>query len=151
MTEIDGSPEIFHIATELQRMGHIGTVQTIQIEFDIIPEVKKKELSTVFNESLGIGQFKSDMIILESLSDRDLFQLIGTLHYIRKIFGDLSLIDAITALIEIVFMQENYFIVVSYLPRTGNLELISTSDSQLYFELLKYVKTKWIMSRTFIK
>ena len=147
----ESSPEIYHLANQLQRINYLGNVQTIQIEFEFIPEDKKYDLETVFTDSTGIGKYKSDMIILEQISGRDMLEIINTLHSVGSVFGDLSVIDGITALVEISYKGESYFVVVSYNPQTSGLELISTSESKLYFELLNFIRTKWALSKTFIK
>ena len=149
--KVESSPEIYHLANQLQRINYLGNVQTIQIEFEFIPEDKKTELDKMFEDSTGIGKFKSDMIILEQISGRDMLEIINTLHNISVIFGDLSALDGITALVEVNYQGETYFVVVSYNPSTNGLELISTSESKLYFELLNYIRTKWALSKTFIK
>lgn len=147
----DSSPEIYHLANQLQRINYLGNVQTIQIEFEYVAEDKKTELFSLFNNSTGIGQYKSEMIILEQISGRDMLEIINTLHSIHTVFGDLSIIEGITALVEISYKSETYFVVVSYNPQTSGLELISTSESKLYFELLNFIRTKWALSKTFIK
>jgi len=91
------------------------------------------------------------MVILEQISGRDMLEIINTLHNISLICGDLSNIDGITALVEISYKGETLFVVVSYNPATSGLELISTSESQLYFELLNFIRTKWALSKTFLK
>jgi len=149
--KVESSPEIYHLANQLQRINYLGNVQTIQIEFEFIPEDKKTELDGMFGDSTGIGKFKSDMIILEQISGRDMLEIINTLHNINLIFGDLSFLDGITALVEVNYQGETYFVVVSYNPSTNGLELISTSESKLYFELLNFIRTKWAMSKTFMK
>ncbi len=149
--KVESSPEIYHLANQLQRINYLGNVQTIQIEFEFIPEDKKAELEESFTDSTGIGQYKSDMIILEQISGRDMLEIINTLHNISLVFGDLSSIDGITALVEISYKGETFFVVVSYNPATSGLELISTSESQLYFELLNFIRTKWALSKTFLK
>jgi len=149
--KIDSSPEIYHLANQLQRMNYLGNVQTIQIEFDFIPEEKKEQLQSVFADSTGVGQFKSEMVILEQISGRDMLEIVNTLHSINNIFGDLSAIEGITALVEVNYKNDAYFVVVSYNPQTDGLELISTSESKLYFELLSFIRTKWAMSKTFTK
>ena len=110
----------------------------------------KKKLLDVFNDSTGIGQFKSDMIIIEQVGERDFLKTVETFQYIAKVMGDLSAIDSITALVEINYKNDVHFIVVSFVP-PDSLELISTSESKLYFELLNYVRTKWTFSKTFIR
>ncbi|NPD90097.1 MAG: hypothetical protein HGN29_15410 [Asgard group archaeon] len=147
----ESSPEIYHLANQLQRINYLGNVQTIQIEFEFIAEDRKNELEIVFNDSTGIGKYKADMIILEQISGRDMLEIINTLHSIGTVFGDLSAIDGITALVEINYKGETYFVVVSYNPLTSGLELISTSESKLYFELLNFIRTKWALSKTFLK
>ncbi|MHA1304198.1 MAG: hypothetical protein ACTSQE_08080 [Candidatus Heimdallarchaeaceae archaeon] len=142
--------EIFHLATQLQRINYLGHVQTFQIEFDYLDDDKKVKLSEVFTDSLDIGQFKSDLIVIEQVGDRDLLKIVETFHNIQKITGDLSLIESITTLVEINYKNDTHFIVVSFIP-PDSLELISTSESTLYFELLNYVRTKWAFSKTFIK
>ncbi len=149
--KVESSPEIYHLANQLQRINYLGNVQTIQIEFEFIPEDKKTELDKMFEDSTGIGKFKSDMIILEQISGRDMLEIINTLHNISIIFGDLSALDGITALVEVNYQGETYFVVVSYNPSTSGLELISTSESKLYFELLNFIRTKWALSKTFMK
>lgn len=149
--KVESSPEIYHLANQLQRINYLGNVQTIQIEFEFIPEDKKTELDAMFADSTGIGKFKSDLIILEQISGRDMLEIINTLHSISLIFGDLSALDGITALVEVNYQGETYFVVVSYNPSTSGLELISTSESKLYFELLNFIRTKWAFSKTFIK
>jgi hypothetical protein len=149
--KVESSPEIYHLANQLQRINYLGNVQTIQIEIEFIPEDKKTELEVMFTDSTGTGKFKSDLIILEQISGRDMLEIINTLHNISLIFGDLSALDGITALVEINYQGETYFVVVSYNPSTSGLELISTSESKLYFELLNYIRTKWALSKTFIK
>jgi len=149
--KVESSPEIYHLANQLQRINYLGNVQTIQIEFEFIPEDKKTELDGMFEDSTGIGKFKADMIILEQISGRDMLEIINTLHNVSLIFGDLSAVDGITALVEVNYQGETYFVVVSYNPSTSGLELISTSESKLYFELLNFIRTKWAMSKTFIK
>jgi hypothetical protein len=147
----ESSPEIYHLANQLQRINYLGNVQTIQIEFEFIPEDRKMELENIFNDSTSLGQYKSDMIILEQITGRDMLEIINTLHNVDSIFGDLSIIEGITALVEISYKGETYFVVVSYNPQTSGLELISTSESKLYFELLNFIRTKWALSKTFIK
>ncbi len=147
----DSSPEIYHLANQLQRINYLGNVQTLQIEFEFIPEEAKNELIDTFVDSTGIGKFRSDMIILEQISGRDMLEIINTLHNIHAIFGDLSAVEGVTSLIEINYNEETYFVVVSYNPQTSGLELISTSESKLYFELLNFIRTKWALSKTFIK
>ena len=149
--KVESSPEIYHLANQLQRINYLGNVQTIQIEFEFISEDKKAELEQNFTDSTGLGQYKSDMIILEQISGRDMLEIINTLHSISVVFGDLSNIDGVTALVEISYKGETRFVVVSYNPTTSGLELISTSDSQLYFELLNFIRTKWALSKTFLK
>ncbi len=149
--KVESSPEIYHLANQLQRINYLGNVQTIQIEFEFISEDKKAELEQTFADSTGIGKYKSDMIILEQISGRDMLEIINTLHNISLVFGDLSAIDGITALVEISYKGETFFVVVSYNPTTSGLELISTSESQLYFELLNFIRTKWALSKTFLK
>ncbi len=149
--KVESSPEIYHLANQLQRINYLGNVQTIQIEFEFIPEDKKVELDDMFQDSTGIGKFKSDLIILEQISGRDMLEIINTLHNISLIFGDLSIIDGITSLVEVSYKGETYFVVVAYNPSTSGLELISTSESKLYFELLNFIRTKWALSKTFIK
>jgi hypothetical protein len=147
----ESSPEIYHLANQLQRINYLGNVQTIQIEFEFISEDKKTELEDMFQDSTGIGKFKSDLIILEQISGRDMLEIINTLHNVSSIFGDLSNIDGITSLVEVSYKGETYFVVVAYNPSTSGLELISTSESKLYFELLNFIRTKWALSKTFIK
>ena len=147
----ESSPEIYHLANQLQRINYLGNVQTIQIEFEFVSEDNKSELEAIFSDATGIGNFKSDMIILEQIIGRDMLEIINTLHNITVVFGDLSVIEGITALVEISYKGENYFVVVSYNPGTSGLELISTSESKLYFELLNFIRTKWALSKTFIK
>lgn len=149
--KIESSPEIYHLANQLQRINYLGNVQTIQIEFEFVSEDKKAELERIFTDSTGVGQYKSDMIILEQISGRDMLEIINTLHNISLVFGDLSVIDGITSLVEISYKGETFFVVVSYNPTTSGLELISTSESQLYFELLNFIRTKWALSKTFLK
>ncbi|MCE7743003.1 MAG: hypothetical protein GOP50_11175 [Candidatus Heimdallarchaeota archaeon] len=149
--KVESSPEIYHLANQLQRINYLGNVQTIQIEFEFISEDKKTELEQNFTDSTGMGQYKSDMIILEQITGRDMLEIINTLHNVNLIFGDLSVIDGITALVEISYKGETFFVVVSYNPTTSGLELISTSESQLYFELLNFIRTKWALSKTFLK
>ena len=149
--KVESSPEIYHLANQLQRINYLGNVQTIQIEFEFISEDKKAELEQNFTDSTGLGQYKSDMIILEQISGRDMLEIINTLHNISLVFGDLSIIDGVTALVEISYKCETFFVVVSYNPATSGLELISTSESQLYFELLNFIRTKWALSKTFLK
>ena len=149
--KVESSPEIYHLANQLQRINYLGNVQTIQIEFEFIPEDKKVELDDMFHDSTGIGKFKSDLIILEQISGRDMLEIINTLHNISLVFGDLSSIDSITSLVEVNYQGETYFVVVAYNPSTSGLELISTSESKLYFELLNFIRTKWALSKTFIK
>ena len=149
--KVDSSPEIYHLANQLQRINYLGNVQTIQIEFEFIPEDKKAELNQMFQDSTGVGKFKSDLIILEQISGRDMLEIINTLHSISLVFGDLSPIDGITSLVEVSYKGETYFVVVAYNPSTNGLELISTSESKLYFELLNFIRTKWALSKTFIK
>ncbi len=147
----ESSPEIYHLANQLQRINYLGNVQTIQIEFEFVSEDNKLELEAIFGDAAGIGKFKSDLIILEQIIGRDMLEIINTLHNITVVFGDLSVIEGITALVEISYKGENYFVVVSYNPSTSGLELISTSESKLYFELLNFIRTKWALSKTFIK
>lgn len=147
----ESSPEIYHLANQLHRINYLGNVQTIQIEFEFVSEDHKTELEAIFNDSTGIGKLKSDMIILEQITGRDMLEIINTLHNISVVFGDLSVLEGITALVEISYKSENYFVVVSYNPSTSGLELISTSESKLYFELLNFIRTKWALSKTFIK
>ncbi len=142
---------LFYLATQLQRINHLGNVHTIQIELDLIPERKKKELAEVFIDASTVGQYKDGMIILQMIVDRDLLEIIESFHYIQKILGDLKIIEGITALVEIEYKGNHYYIVVTYIPRNNNLELISTSDNALYYELLNYVKTRWAFSKTFVK
>lgn len=149
--KMESSPEIYHMANQLQRINYLGNVQTLQIEFDILSEDNKVQLLQTFNDSTSIGQYKSDMVILEQITGRDMLEIINTLHNINSICGDLSSIEGITALVEVNYKEEIYFIVVSYNPQTSGLELISTSESKLYFELLNYVRTKWALSKTIIK
>ena len=149
--KVESSPEIYHLANQLQRINYLGNVQTIQIEFEFIPEDKKAELDEMFQDSTGIGKFKSDLIILEQISGRDMLEIINTLHNVSLVFGDLSFIDGITSLVEVSYKGETYFVVVAYNPSTSGLELISTSESKLYFELLNFIRTKWALSKTFIK
>ena len=147
----DSSPEIYHLANQLQRINYLGNVQTLQIEFEFIPEDAKSELVEIFVDSTGIGKFRSDMIILEQISGRDMLEIINTLHNIHSIFGDLTVVEGVTSLVEISYKGETYFVVVAYNPQTSGLELISTSESKLYFELLNFIRTKWALSKTFIK
>ena len=112
----DSSPEIYHLANQLQRINYLGNVQTIQIEFEYIAEDKKTELVTLFNDSTGLGQFKSEMIILEQISGRDMLEIINTLHNISTICGDLSL-----AICE-------YFFVFHLMNSYTNLLLSSTKN-----------------------
>ncbi|MBY9000721.1 MAG: hypothetical protein KGD64_07395 [Candidatus Heimdallarchaeota archaeon] len=147
----ESSPEIYHLANQLQRINYLGNVQTIQIEFEFVSEDKKTELEAIFADSTSIGKFKSDMIILEQITGRDMLEIINTLHNVNVIFNDLSVIESITALVEISYKNETYFVVVAYNPNTNGLELISTSESRLYFELLNFIRTKWALSKTFIK
>ena len=147
----ESSPEIYHLANQLQRINYLGNVQTLQIEFEFVSEDKKHDLETLFTDSTGIGQFKSEMIIMEQITGRDMLEIINTLHNITVIFGDLSIIEGITALVEVSYKNETYFVVVAYNPNTNGLELISTSESKLYFELLNFIRTKWALSKTFIK
>ncbi len=147
----ESSPEIYHLANQLQRINYLGNVQTLQVEFEFVSEDNKSELEAIFKDATGIGKFKSDMIILEQIIGRDMLEIINTLHNIAVVFGDLSVIEGITALVEISYRSENYFVVVSYNPNTSGLELISTSESKLYFELLNFIRTKWALSKTFIK
>ena len=142
--------EIYHIAKQLQRMNYLGSIQTFQIEFDYLTEDTKSKLEGLFTDSTTLGKFKADMIILEQISGRDSLEIIETLSKIHQIFGDLSVIDGIAALIEINYHNDSYFVVVSYNPKTDGLELISTSESKLYFELLNYVRTKWALSSKFV-
>jgi len=147
----DSSHEIYHLANQLQRINYLGNVQTIQIEFEYVTEDKRVELESIFNDSMKIGQFKSEMVILEQISGRDMLQIVDTLTSINNVFEDLSIIESITALVEIIYKNDNFFVVVSYNPKTSGLELISTSESTLYFELLNLVRTKWALSKSFIK
>lgn len=145
------STELYYLANQLQRMTFLGNIQTFQIEFDYLPENKREELEKTFNDSTTIGQFKSDMIILSQFVERDVLKIVDSLMHIQKIFGDLSVIDAISALIEVKYKEDSYFVVVSYNPKTDGLELISTSESKLYFELLNYIRAKWVLSKQFLK
>ena len=143
--------ELYYLANQLQRMSFLGNIQTFQIEFDYLPEDKREKLEQTFNDSTTVGQFKSDMIILSQMVERDVLKIVDTLTHIQNIFGDLSIIDAISALVEIKYKDDSYFVVVSYNPKTDGLELISTSESKLYFELLNYIRAKWVLSKQFLK
>lgn len=143
--------ELYYLANQLQRMSFLGNIQTFQIEFDYLPEDKRETLEQTFNDSTAVGQFKSDMIILSQMVERDVLKIVDTLTHIQNIFGDLSIIDAISALVEIKYKDDSYFVVVSYNPKTDGLELISTSESKLYFELLNYIRAKWVLSKQFLK
>jgi len=147
----ESSPEIYHLANQLTRINYLGNVQTLQIEFEFVSEDNKAELEAIFKDATSIGKFKSDMVILEQIIGRDMLEIINTLHNVTVVFGDLSVIEGITALVEISYQGENYFVVVSYNPGTSGLELISTSESKLYFELLNFIRTKWALSKTFLK
>jgi hypothetical protein len=147
----ESSPEIYHLANQLTRINYLGNVQTLQIEFEFVSEDNKAELEAIFKDATGIGKFKSDMVILEQIIGRDMLEIINTLHNVTVVFGDLSVIEGITALVEIIYKGENYFVVVSYNPGTSGLELISTSESKLYFELLNFIRTKWALSKAFLK
>ena len=147
----ESSPEIYHLANQLTRINYLGNVQTLQIEFEFVSEDNKSELEAIFSDATGIGKFKSDMVILEQIIGRDMLEIINTLHNVTVVFGDLSVIEGITALVEISYKGENYFVVVSYNPGTSGLELISTSESKLYFELLNFIRTKWALSKAFLK
>ncbi|MEE9409527.1 MAG: hypothetical protein V3V41_01210 [Candidatus Heimdallarchaeota archaeon] len=147
----DSSPEIYHLANQLQRINYLGNVQTLQIEFEFIPEERRSDLEEIFVDSTTMGRFKSDMIILEQISGRDMLEIINTLHSINNIFGDLSVIEGVTALVEVNYKNETFFVVVSYVPHTSGLELISTSESKLFLELLNFIRTKWALSKSFIK
>ncbi|MCG3216687.1 MAG: hypothetical protein KAS63_08175 [Candidatus Heimdallarchaeota archaeon] len=147
----DSSPEIYHLANQLQRINYLGNVQTLQIEFEFIPEERRSDLEEIFVDSTTMGRFKSDMIILEQISGRDMLEIINTLHSINNIFGDLSVIEGVTALVEVNYKNETFFVVVSYNPHTSGLELISTSESKLFLELLNFIRTKWALSKSFIK
>ncbi|MHA1684893.1 MAG: hypothetical protein ACTSYD_00645 [Candidatus Heimdallarchaeaceae archaeon] len=143
--------ELYYLANQLQRMSFLGNIQTFQIEFDYLPEDKREKLEQTFNDSTTVGQFKSDMIILSQMIERDVLKIVDTLTHVQNIFGDLSIIDAISALVEIKYKDDSYFVVVSYNPKTDGLELISTSESKLYFELLNYIRAKWVLSKQFLK
>ena len=143
--------ELYYLANQLQRMSFLGNIQTFQIEFDYLPEDKREKLEQTFNDSTTVGQFKSDIIILSQMIERDVLKIVDTLTHIQNIFGDLSIIDAISALVEIKYKDDSYFVVVSYNPKTDGLELISTSESKLYFELLNYIRAKWVLSKQFLK
>ncbi len=147
----ESSPEIYHLANQLTRINYLGNVQTLQIEFEFVSEDNKAELEAIFKDATGIGKFKSDMVILEQIIGRDMLEIINTLHNVTVVFGDLSVIEGITALVEISYKGENYVVVVAYNPGTSGLELISTSESKLYFELLNFIRTKWALSKAFLK
>ncbi len=142
--------ELYHLTMQLQRLNYLGHVQTYQIEFEDLSDDQKTRLSDVFVDSLGIGQFKSDMIVVEQVSSKDMLELIKTFQELEKIVGSISHIESITALLEVNYKDDTHFIVVSFIP-PDSLELLSTSESTLYFELLNYVRTKWAFSKSFVQ
>ncbi|MGC9778767.1 MAG: hypothetical protein HZR80_05950 [Candidatus Heimdallarchaeota archaeon] len=147
--EIDAETEIivYRITEGLQRLNSIGTVQFIQIDLPPIPETLKEEYAKQFDSALEDGLYVNQTIVLEQMDTGDSFMRI--LNAIRKMYNVAKMvtIQEIQVVINIDYKGEPMDIIITYDPEEHDISLVSVSQKEDFFKILKYVRFFWLKSR----
>ncbi len=147
--ELDAETEIivYRITEGLQRLNSIGTVQFIQIDLPPIPETLKEEYAKQFDSALEDGLYVNQTIVLEQMDTGDSFMRI--LNAIQKMYNVAKMItiQEIQAVINIDYQGEAMDIILTYDPEEHDISLVSVSQKEDFFKILKYVRFFWLKSR----
>ncbi|MHA1912392.1 MAG: hypothetical protein ACTSYA_11940 [Candidatus Kariarchaeaceae archaeon] len=152
LTEHENSQIIDLVLLDIQRIASIGEILTIQISFDILSESERTELGQNFMNSLGEGRLDNDLIFIQEFSSKSYDEVEDLLRLITSILTEgIKRIDEITALLELNFRGQKIMTVVGLNSQKHTLEILSSADNAVHFEIVKLIQTKWLFSKSFIQ
>lgn len=151
LTEQNDTQLLDLILLDIQRIASIGEILTIQISFDILSDSERTELSNHFINSLAEGRLDNELIFIQEFSSKSHDEVESILSSISSIFTDgISRLDEITALLELNFRDQKIMTVVGLDPKKHTLEVLSSADTAVHFEIVNLIQTKWLFSKSFI-
>jgi hypothetical protein len=152
LTEHENSQIIDLVLIDLQRIASIGEILTVQISFDILSDSERTELGRHFMSSLDEGRLDNDLIFIQEFSSKSHDEVEDILTRISTGLPDgIRRIDEITTLIELNFRGQKIMCVVGLNTDKHTLEVLSSADNTVYFEIVKLIQTKWLFSKSFMK
>jgi len=152
LTEHENSQIIDSVLLDIQRIASIGEILTIQISFDMLSDSERTELGNRFINSLGEGRLDNDLIFIQEFSSKSYDEVEDILTLISTALSDgIRRIDEITALIELNFREQKIMTVVGLDAEKHTLEILSSADNAVHFEIVKLIQTKWLFSKSFIQ
>jgi hypothetical protein len=152
LTNHEFSQIIDLVLIDIQRISSIGEVLTVQISFDMLSDSERTELGRHFMNSLGEGRLDNDLIFIQEFSSKSYDEVENILTLISSTLPDgIKRIDEITALLELNFRDQKIMSVVGLNPQKHTLEVLSTGDNAVHFEVIKLIQTKWLFSKSFLK
>ena len=152
LTDHDHSHIIDLVLIDIQRIASIGEILTVQISFDMLGDSERTELGKRFMNSLDEGRLDNELIFIQEFSSKPYTEVEEILKTISStIPGGMERVEEIIALIELNFRGQKIMSVVGLDPKKHNLEVLSSADTAVHFEVVKLIQTKWLFSKSFLQ
>ena len=123
-----------------------GEVITIQVELNEVGG-SASILEEEFNDAEVNGLFVNNMILITILENR-IYDYYSIMEKIIDRCGDYDVIDGITALMRVNTGNISLEMTVEIEGRREFPNLLESTNNAMYFELVRYVQTRWILAKT---
>lgn len=126
-------------------LSSLGEIITIQIELNEVGG-SASILEEEFNNSEQNGLFVNNMILLTILETK-IYDYLEIMDRIVTLTGDFDIIDSITALMRVNTGKINLEMTVEIDGKREFPNLLESTSSSLYFELVRYIQTRWMLAK----
>ena len=134
------------LTRDLMFLNALGEVITLQIDLTDIEE-SKTLLKDKFVDSEEDGLYINGMILIRVIEGK-IYQYDKIFSKIAEVTGDYESIEYVTALIRVNTGNTSLEMTVELDGLREFPNLLQTSENMLYFELVRFIQTKWLMAKS---
>lgn len=142
---ISEADRIRNLARDMLLLSSLGEVITIQIDLTDI-EMSKSMLAEAFTDSEKDGLYVNGMVLIRVI-EGELYQYDEIFGKVAEITGDYGSIEYVTALIRVYTGKTSLEMTVELDGTREYPNLLQTSESIMYFELVRFIQTKWLLAK----
>lgn len=142
---ISEADRIRNLARDMLLLSSLGEVITIQIDLTDI-EMSKSMLAEAFTDSEKDGLYVNGMVLIRVI-EGELYHYDDIFGKVAEITGDYGSIEYVTALIRVYTGKTSLEMTVELDGTREYPNLLQTSESIMYFELVRFIQTKWLLAK----
>ncbi len=133
------------LTNDIYLLNSLGEIVTLQIELQDI-ETSEVLFIDEFTDSEGEGLYVNNMILIRYMENKN-YDFYKILNKIADLAGSVDAIESVVALIRIIYRGNPMEITVQ-IEGTQYPNVIQVPQSTLYFEIMHFVQTAWMIAKT---